>query len=688
MDTQKLLRQMTLIVLCILVLGAGTLSLLAMHATAAQDQAWGDNQRHVLSSIIRTRASDLFDLAAEYASRGDFRENRQQTADAGNSRGDTVPDIFGISLAGIASPDGTIRLLIHKSPGQNTSLVASYHVPASPSDTFAIVDGQPGFWATAPLTNSKSGNSLFLFAPMNERFIRDLSVSTGIRSLSILTPASRNDKEGGFSLTLSDANAKPIAYLVWPREYPDNEPGSNILQPVMLILAVMIVLTHFVIKRTQIVADRFDGVKKREIERSARIKKMSQNALGLIDQENVTLEEGEVARKISERLDDALNCDTASYWRLSEGETFFRAVDLYRTKTGEHTDGETLDVGTSALLIRALSSQHALVDSGYAATALAAKSANARQSSDNEDKTIVAGIFLDGRISGFVAATSVAGRIWMEEEISYVSRLADIAALWIEARQRQQAQEKAIFARDAAERANQAKGDFLAKMSHELRTPLNSIIGFAGIMADEENGAIDDLYKGYSSDIRESGIHLLAIINDILDTARLEHGSFEISRQPVDLLQTALAVRRIMSGRAVDHDIDIDILIPGTFPALHADERRLRQILINLISNSIKFSHQGGHIAISAEADGDMAWIEISDDGIGMTEQEIAYAIEPFRQVDNGLDRKHEGTGLGLPITRGLVALHGGEFIIESTPLQGTKIRFSIPLICDKIRSA
>lgn len=684
METQKLLRQTTLVVLCILLLGAVALAALTAFATTTQEQAWTTNQQHVLSSIIQTRSSNLSKVAAEFASRGDFLESYRRDGGSSNSPADALSDIFDVSFAGISSPAGDILHLVERQTDRNTDIRNSHHFSVSSTDTLTVIDGRPGFWATASMKNSRSGNRLFLFSPIDENLVRELSAGADIRSLKIVMPDAYSKSANEISLGLLSAQSKPIAYLVWPREYPGAEMASGVLQPVLIILAIMIVLTHFVIKRTQIVADRFDGVNRREMERSTRIREMSQYALGLIGQENVNLEEGDIARKITERLADGVGCDIASYWRLSGGDGIFYAVDVYQTASRGHLAGGNLDPDTSSFLSLALSEKHTLMNCNLASSPLATETMPPGHDPGSVSSALITGIFLDGHIAGFIVAASFKERGWMEEENGYVGRLADIAALWVEAHQRQKAQESAILARDAAERANQAKGEFLAKMSHELRTPLNSIIGFADIMANTTPGTIEDTYRGYAFDIRESGRHLLAIINDILDTARLEHGSFEISRQPVDLLQSAVTVRRIMSGRAAETGIEIDISIPADLPILNADERRLRQILINLISNSIKFSRRGGRVSISAETDGSMAWIEISDNGIGMTEEEIAVALEPFRQVDNGLDRKHEGTGLGLPITKGLVALHGGEFVIISRPGEGTTVRFSIPILRDE----
>lgn len=236
-------------------------------------------------------------------------------------------------------------------------------------------------------------------------------------------------------------------------------------------------------------------------------------------------------------------------------------------------------------------------------------------------------------------------------------------------------------ARDKADAANEAKSAFLATMSHELRTPLNAIIGFAELIRDELAGDIgDQKYCDYASDIHSSGQHLLALINDILDVSKAEAGKLEINDEIVDVLEATRSCVRLCQARALSTGAALVEDLSADLPLLRADRRRLKQILINLITNALKFTGGAGTVTIRGFIDkaGWMA-IEVKDSGIGMTEREIGKALEPFGQVDTAINRRHPGTGLGLPLTKSMVEIHGGRLVIESQVGEGTLVRALFP---------
>ncbi len=236
-------------------------------------------------------------------------------------------------------------------------------------------------------------------------------------------------------------------------------------------------------------------------------------------------------------------------------------------------------------------------------------------------------------------------------------------------------------ARDKADAANAAKSAFLATMSHELRTPLNAIIGFAELIRDELAGDIgDQKYCDYASDIHSSGQHLLALINDILDVSKAEAGKLEINDEIVDVLEATRSCVRLCQARADSTGAELVEDLAADLPPLRADRRRLKQILINLITNALKFTGGAGTVTIRGFVD-KAGWmvIEVKDSGIGMTEREIDKALEPFGQVDTAINRRHPGTGLGLPLTKSMVEVHGGRLVIESQVGEGTLVRALFP---------
>jgi PAS domain S-box-containing protein len=235
--------------------------------------------------------------------------------------------------------------------------------------------------------------------------------------------------------------------------------------------------------------------------------------------------------------------------------------------------------------------------------------------------------------------------------------------------------------RDAAELANRTKSEFLANMSHELRTPLNAILGFSEIIKDEVLGPLGDRrYSEYAADVHRSGTHLLEIINDILDLSKVEAGRLEIYPSRVDIPNVVSQCLRLVQERADQADVSIHSLITPDNFSMTLDRRLFKQILLNLLSNAIKFTGKGGsiHLEIKAKSDGG-CHVSITDTGIGMSKEDITQALTPFGQVDGAMTRRHQGTGLGLPLVAAFVAAHQGRLKIESRPGKGTMVLIDLP---------
>ncbi|CCQ74715.1 ATP-binding protein [Magnetospira sp. QH-2] len=238
-----------------------------------------------------------------------------------------------------------------------------------------------------------------------------------------------------------------------------------------------------------------------------------------------------------------------------------------------------------------------------------------------------------------------------------------------------------VAARDEAQMANRSKSEFLANMSHELRTPLNAVIGLAEMMNMGVYGDLGtDKYREYVQDIRTSGQHLLNLINDILDLSRIESSYMELHEESLDLLEQSEEALHLLRLRMEEKGKTVELLVPADLPHLRADRVALRSMLLNLISNSEKFTGDSGRITLSGSlrADGGLdLWV--ADNGIGIPPDHIDSIAQPFRQVERAWTRSHEGSGLGLAITRSLLELHGGRLIIDSDLGRGTKVTLSFP---------
>jgi len=243
-----------------------------------------------------------------------------------------------------------------------------------------------------------------------------------------------------------------------------------------------------------------------------------------------------------------------------------------------------------------------------------------------------------------------------------------------------EASTKLSDALEAAQAANKSKSAFLASMSHELRTPLNAVLGFSETMLAETLGPLGaPRYREYLDNIHTSGAHLLSLINDILDIARFDAGHGELVEDIFDPRAEIVDAERMMSAQTRKAAVTLVTELAPDIPHIKGDRRRIRQILLNLLSNALKFTNAGGRVTVRAHLSAEGLVMQVIDTGIGMRREDFSKALEPFGQVDSSLARKYEGTGLGLPLTRQMVELHGGRLTLESVLGQGTIVTVILP---------
>ncbi len=282
-----------------------------------------------------------------------------------------------------------------------------------------------------------------------------------------------------------------------------------------------------------------------------------------------------------------------------------------------------------------------------------------------------------------VSAADITAIKQKEAERQRATERLHVTITELEAREEELSQlaRKYEVAMTRAEAANQAKSEFLANMSHELRTPLNAINGFSEIMAGEMFGPLGDpRYKGYAADILRSGQHLLSLINDILDMAKIEAGKLTLHYERVSLKEVVDDAARLMRGKIQEAGLNLVVDAPD-LPDVDADHRGLKQVILNLVSNAVKFTPEGGDIVIAlSQLDDDRVRVAVTDTGIGIASEDLERLARPFEQVEGQHSKTTQGTGLGLALTKSLVELHGGELRIESEPGQGTTVSFDLPI--------
>jgi two-component system, cell cycle sensor histidine kinase DivJ len=281
--------------------------------------------------------------------------------------------------------------------------------------------------------------------------------------------------------------------------------------------------------------------------------------------------------------------------------------------------------------------------------------------------------------------------IWVEmrcrplEPGSQAAEADEVVAVMRDITDRKMQEQALELARSAAEQADAAKSRFLATMSHELRTPLNAIIGFSEMMVREDALKLDaPRRREYAQLIHDSGQHLLSVVNDILDMSKMESGNFEISPEPFAPRAALINCCNLLALKARENGVYLATDVPKDLPVITGDPRAFKQIVLNLVSNAIKFTERGGKVTVAASVEGSRLALRITDTGVGIAPDDLERIGDPFFQAGKTYQRRHEGTGLGLSIVKSLVGLHAGEMVVQSKVGEGTTIAVTLPLVLSK----
>lgn len=332
---------------------------------------------------------------------------------------------------------------------------------------------------------------------------------------------------------------------------------------------------------------------------------------------------------------------------------------------------------------------HGLFDRVHVADRPAYLTALSDAARGDEERSVEFRVRRDAPRGGERLANNSVDFIWVEMRcrplgqgsVATASSEAEVVAVMRDVTDRKVQEQALDLARTAAEQADASKSRFLATMSHELRTPLNAIIGFSEMIVQEDALMLDAARrKEYAQLINDSGQHLLSVVNGILDMSKMESGSFEISPEPFTPRAALLNCCNLLALKARENGIELVTRAPQDLPDMTGDPRAFKQILLNLVSNAIKFTERGGTVTVSAAVEGSRLVLRVSDTGVGIAADDLARVGNPFFQAGKTYQRRHEGTGLGLSIVKSLVALHAGEMSVQSKVGEGTTVAVALPL--------
>jgi two-component system, cell cycle sensor histidine kinase DivJ len=332
---------------------------------------------------------------------------------------------------------------------------------------------------------------------------------------------------------------------------------------------------------------------------------------------------------------------------------------------------------------------HGLFDRVHVADRPAYLTALSDAARGDEERSVEFRVRRDAPRGGERTANNSVDFIWVEMRcrplgqgsVNAASPEAEVVAVMRDVTDRKVQEQALDLARTAAEQADASKSRFLATMSHELRTPLNAIIGFSEMIVQEDVLMLDAARrKEYAQLINDSGQHLLSVVNGILDMSKMESGSFEISPEPFTPRAALINCCNLLALKARENGIDLVTRAPEDLPDMTGDPRAFKQILLNLVSNAIKFTERGGTVTVSASVEGSRLVLRVSDTGVGIAADDLTRVGNPFFQAGKTYQRRHEGTGLGLSIVKSLVGLHAGEMSVQSKVDEGTTVTIALPL--------